>query len=129
MMSKEISNLDKEELLKLIEIYAKNWLAMDGVWFQSIEDKFGMQEAIEHDENAWRRFTVIEANRIKEFLKLPEQAGLKGLAKALKYRMYANINEDAGAECPKKKRNGVPSLQIGRYNRIQPFRQDNRQSD
>ena len=94
MVSKEISNLNKEELLKLIEIYAKNWLAMDGVWFQSIEDKFGMPEAIEHDENAWRRFTVIEANRIKEFLKLPEQAGLQGLAKALKYRMYANINED-----------------------------------
>jgi hypothetical protein len=94
MVSKEISDLNKEQLLRLTEIYAKNWLAMDGVWFQSIEDKFGMSEAIEHDENAWRRFTVIEAKRIKEFLELPEQAGLEGLAKALKYRMYANINKD-----------------------------------
>jgi hypothetical protein len=94
MVSKEISNLNKEELLRLIETYAKNWLAMDGVWFQSIEDKFGVPEAIEHDKSAWRRFAVIEANRIKEFLMLPEQTGLKGLAEALKYRMYADINED-----------------------------------
>ncbi len=94
MVNKTIIDLDKEELLRLLEIYAKNWLAMDGVWFQSVESKFGMAEAMEHDANAWRRFTVIEANRIKEFLKLPEQAGIEGLAKALKYRMYANINED-----------------------------------
>ncbi|HZK21955.1 MAG TPA: DUF6125 family protein, partial [Oscillospiraceae bacterium] len=45
-----------------------------------------MPEAMEHDENAWRRFTVIEARRIKEFLKLPDKAGIEGLAKALKYR-------------------------------------------
>lgn len=94
MVNQETRNLDKAQLLKLVEIYAKNWLAMDGVWFQSVEERLGMSEAIAHDENAWRRFTVIEAARIKEFLKLPEQPGIEGLAKALKYRMYANINED-----------------------------------
>lgn len=87
-------SLTKEELIELIDIYSKNWLAMDGVWFQSVERKFGMKEAIYHDEEAWRRFTVIEARRIKEFLKLPEQAGLNGLAKALSLRFYANINND-----------------------------------
>ncbi len=94
MVSKEIRELNKDELLELIEIYSKNWLAMDGVWFQSVENKFGIDEAVEHDENAWKQFTVIEARRIKAFLRLPEQAGLQGLAKALKYRMYANINKD-----------------------------------
>lgn len=89
-----INSLSKEELLKLIEIYSKNWLAMDGVWFQSIEQKFGMDEAIYHDEKAWTKFTVIEAKRIKEFLNLDEQAGLEGLAKALSLRFYANINKD-----------------------------------
>ena len=34
-----LSALTKEELMELIEIYSKNWLAMDGVWFQSIERK------------------------------------------------------------------------------------------
>lgn len=94
MTNEIIEKLGKEDLLRLIDIYAKNWLAMDGVWFQSIEKKYGMDEAIEHDENAWRRFTVIEAKRIKEFLHLPDQAGLAGLKQALELRMYANINED-----------------------------------
>ena len=90
-----LSALTKEELMELIEIYSKNWLAMDGVWFQSIERKLGMDEAMYHDEEAWRRFTVIEAKRIKKFLHLEEQAGLEGLAKALRLRFYANINKDA----------------------------------
>ena len=47
-----------------------------------------------HDAEAWKRFTVIEAKRIKEFLKLPDNSGIDGLAKALKLRFYANINED-----------------------------------
>jgi hypothetical protein len=67
---------------------------MDGVWFQSIEQKYGMDEAIEHDENAWRRYTEIEATRIKKFLRLPERSGIEGLKQALSFRIYANINDD-----------------------------------
>jgi hypothetical protein len=94
MANKIIEQLPKEDLLKIIDMYSKNWLAMDGVWFQSIEKKFGMEEALHHDENAWRVYTVVEANRIKEFLGLPEQSGIEGLKQALGLRMYANINED-----------------------------------
>lgn len=94
MLNKELGELSRDDLINLIEIYSKHWLAMDGVWFQTIEDKYGMDEAVAHDENAWKRFTVIEAKRIKQFLNLPEQAGVEGLAKALKYRLYANINVD-----------------------------------
>jgi hypothetical protein len=94
VINDELRGLSREDLISLIEIYSKHWLAMDGVWFQSIEEKYGMDEAIFHDENAWRRFTVIEALRIKQFLGLPDHAGAEGLAKALKYRLYANINRD-----------------------------------
>ncbi len=89
-----LSQFSKDELIQLIEIYSKNWLAMDGVWFQSVERKLGMDEAMYHDGEAWKRFTVIEAKRIKEFLKLPDNSGIEGLEKALKLRFYANINED-----------------------------------
>ncbi len=89
-----LSRLSKDELIELIEIYSKNWLAMDGVWFQSVERKLGMDEAMYHDAEAWKRFTVIEAKRIKEFLKLPDNSGVEGLSKALRFRFYANINED-----------------------------------
>ena len=93
MRNEHLAKLTKEELMDLIEIYSKNWLAHDGVWFQSIESKHGMDEAVFHDEEAWKRFTVIEAMRIKEFLHLPENPGLEGLEQALHYRFYGNLNK------------------------------------
>ena len=90
----KLSRYSKEELIELIEMGAKNWIAMDGVWFQSVEKKCGMEEAIYHDEEAWRRFTVIEAKRIKEFLSLCEHPGIDGLKKALELRLWASMNND-----------------------------------
>lgn len=89
-----LKDYTKEELIELIEMGAKNWLAMDGVWFQSVEKKCGMDEAMYHDKEAWRRFTVIEAKRIKEFLKLSDRAGIEGLKKALELRLWASMNND-----------------------------------
>jgi len=89
-----LQHLSKDELIELIHMYSKNWLAHDGVWFQSIEKTDGMETAIFHDERAWERFTVIEAKRIKAFLQLEEHPGLAGLEKALALRFYAHLNND-----------------------------------
>lgn len=86
-------NYSKEELIQLLEIYAKGWLAMDGLWFQSVERKDGMDEAMYHDAEAWRRFTVIEARRIKAFLNLSDAPGIEGLKQALQLRLCATLNE------------------------------------
>lgn len=73
-MSQEIlKEFSKEQLCDLVTMMAKNWLALDGVWFQSIERKFGMDEAMYHDGQAWIRYTRIEARRIKQFLNLSER--------------------------------------------------------
>ena len=56
MKNQEIlEQFTKEQLIELLAVYAKNWLALDGVWFQSIEEKFGMDEAMLHDKQAWER--------------------------------------------------------------------------
>ena len=86
-----LEHLSREQLLELITAYSRNWLAMDGVWFQSIERKFGMDEAMYLDIEAWQRFTVTEARRIKKFLQLPEHPGLPGLKAALGLRFMANL--------------------------------------
>ena len=88
-----LMSLSKEELVELVGIYSRNMLAMDGVWFQSVERKFGMDEAMRHDAEAWARFTRTEARRIKKFLGLGEGSGLDGLEKALMLRFYANLND------------------------------------
>lgn len=51
-MSK-LDELTNEQLKNLVEIYARNVYALDGVWFQSIEKTDGMEAAMEHDRNAW----------------------------------------------------------------------------
>ncbi|HIS03385.1 MAG TPA: hypothetical protein IAA75_05710 [Candidatus Pullichristensenella avicola] len=87
-----LDDLGREELVALLDIYAKNWLAMDGVWFQSVEQAEGMDAAMFHDARAWERFTAIEARRIKQFLRLDEHPGLKGLERALALRFYGRLN-------------------------------------
>ncbi|WP_455497796.1 DUF6125 family protein [Coprobacter sp.] len=89
----QLEQLSKKELIELVRIFAKNMLALDGVWFQSIEAKHGMDEAIEHDRNAWRKYTVTEARRIKTFLNLPEKAGIEGLKIALDFHFNAFLNK------------------------------------
>ena len=92
--NKALDDLTREQLTELLEIYSKNWLAADGIWFQSVEKKHGMEEAMYHDVEIWKKFTVVEALKLKKFLRLPERPGLEGLAKALSLRFYANINDD-----------------------------------
>lgn len=95
MHTKELlQQLEKDQLIELISLYSKNLIAMDGVWFQSIEQKFGMDEAMEHDCNIWHRFSNIEGKRIRAFLQQPEHSGLAGLAAALPYRYNAIVNKD-----------------------------------
>jgi len=90
LKAEKIDELTKEELLELNKIYAKNWLALDGLWFQAIENKYGM----EMDGEAWKRFTVIEARRLIDFLGLGKNSGIAGLKKALCFRLYSPLNED-----------------------------------
>ena len=87
-----IDDLSKEQLKELVRIYARNYLAIDGVWFQSVERKEGMDEAMYHDCAAWRRYTEIEARRIKKFLGLPGHPGLDGLERAFSFRFSAFVN-------------------------------------
>lgn len=92
-----LNKYSKEELIKLLEIYSKNMLALDGYWFQGAEKTKGMDDAMELDTMAWKGFTVTEARRLKKFLNLPEQAGLEGLEAALNIRMNRN-NHDCSVE-------------------------------
>jgi len=94
LRAEKIDDLTKEELFELNKIYAKNWIAHDGLWFQAIENKYGMDLAIDMDREAWRRFTVIEARRLIEFLNLGKNSGIAGLKKALLFRLYSSLNED-----------------------------------
>lgn len=91
-MKPENNEPTTELLGGMLDDFAKNWLAHDGLWFQAVEQKYGMEAAIECDREAWRIFTVIEAKRIMKRHGIEPGSGLAGLKKALGYRLYARLN-------------------------------------
>ena len=94
MQEDVLNGLTRGELVELVRMFGKNLVAMDGVWFQSVERAEGMDAAMAHDRAIWAQFSRIEARRIKQFLKLPENSGLQGLRRALPLRYNAVVNAD-----------------------------------
>lgn len=91
----DLQSLSREDLIKLVGIHAKNWLAHDGCWFLACEERYGLETAIELDTRAWENFSPVEAKRIMETFGIPKHGGLEALARALEYRLYAAINRQS----------------------------------
>lgn len=87
------AEMSREELLKALQMFAKNWLAHDGCWFLAAEEQLGLEAAIDLDAKAWKRFAAAEAHRIMRGFGVEQGGGLEALEKALAHRMYALINE------------------------------------
>ncbi|MGD2108033.1 MAG: DUF6125 family protein [Phycisphaerae bacterium] len=88
----DLQSLSRDELIKLIRVHAKNWLAHDGCWFLAAEEKYGLDAAIELDTRACGAFSRVEARRIMEAFKIPAAGGLDALESALRLRLYATVN-------------------------------------
>jgi hypothetical protein len=86
-------SMSREDLLRALEMFAKNWLAHDGCWFLAAEEKTGLEVAMELDTAAWRRFAAAEARRAMETFGIPAGGGLEALERALALRMYALVNQ------------------------------------
>lgn len=81
-----------DKQLSLIDSIAKCWLAQDGVWFQAVEKRYGMNDAKRCNDSTWGRFSPYEAHKIKKLLGLGPEPGLKGLEQALGFRIYGRLN-------------------------------------
>lgn len=88
-----LAAMEATQLASLKEAVALNWLATDGVWFQAVEQKYGMFEAKRVNDACWAQFSPFEAWSVKKLTGMAEKPGLEGLKKALSYRLYAAINQ------------------------------------
>ncbi|MBU2514720.1 cytosolic protein [bacterium] len=93
-----LHDLPKAKLLEWLDVFAANWLANDGIWFQEVEFDSGMNDAKRCNDSCWAQFSPIEARLIKNFLGLTEQPGLTGLKQALNFRLYGRINKQSISE-------------------------------
>jgi len=91
-MEEICAGMDDDTLSDLVKSLHTSWLAADGVWFQAIESRCGMNDAKRVNDTCWSRFAPLEAKRIKALFDLPENGGLEALKLALSKRMYAHIN-------------------------------------
>lgn len=91
-LPKAVADMDEDTMDALLKGLAKNWLVMDGVWFQAVESVHGMNDAKRCNDSCWGKFSPYEAHAIKQFLHLGDSPGLSGLKKALSFRMYSFIN-------------------------------------
>ena len=92
-LPEDIASLTPPQLHELLADMAKRWLAHDGLWFQAVERAHGMDEAIRLDAEAWEGLTRNEAQRILRFLGAETGGGLDLLERALRFRLYALLNE------------------------------------
>ena len=92
---KPLLDLSSEQLEALRGAMAVNWLANDGVWFQAVEFKYGMNDAKRCNDSCWAHFSPFEAWSIKRLLNLPEKPGIPGLKKALEFRLYNFVNKQS----------------------------------
>ena len=90
-----LARMPRGKILDLIEAISVNWLAGDGIWFQAVENRHEMFTDKRCNDTCWAKFSPLEAFRIKELLKLPEQGGLDSLETALGYRLYSRINQQS----------------------------------
>lgn len=86
------NSMNREGLLRALEMFAKNWLAHDGCWFLAAEERFGMETAIDLDLRSWARFAAAEARRIMATFDIQAGGGLPALERALSLRLYSMIN-------------------------------------
>ena len=62
----DLTTLSKEELIRLVKVYSRLFLALDGFWFLAVEDRFGYQAALDADIDAWEGYFPYEAKMLRK---------------------------------------------------------------
>ena len=52
----------------MVELCSKSFLTVDGLWFTLVEEKYGLDVALDMDEEACRRFWLIHGRRLLKTL-------------------------------------------------------------
>lgn len=90
---KLISRLKNDEIADFIFLHLRNIWAVDGLYYLSIEEKWGTIEATEIDRKVWEVMGKIEARKLKNFLKI-EKNDIPSLMEILQYSGWALDLED-----------------------------------
>ena len=68
---------------KLVELCSRSSYTLDGLWFTLVEEKFGLDVALEIDEQVWRRLCSVQARRIQKYFPIDEGSSMRNLIKVI----------------------------------------------
>lgn len=64
----QIESMSRGQLLDLLRLYSRMFLAMDGFWYLTLRESFGEGTAIDHDLRVWDRYIKHEYRLLRAFL-------------------------------------------------------------
>ena len=76
---------------KLAEVFARSIFTIDGLWFLAVEGKYGLEAAMELDEEVWRKCGSIFPGRTIKNFAIKDDSPLQILIKALQLDPFAPI--------------------------------------
>jgi len=68
---------------KLVELCSRSSYTLDGLWFSLVEEKFGLDAALEIDEEVWRKLCLVQARRIQKYFPIDEGSSIRNLIKVI----------------------------------------------
>lgn len=83
-------DLGGEEKEEYIQFMLRQYRLVDALWFLAVEDRFGLDAAVELNERVWEDMGRRSAKEIKRRFGV-EEKGLRGFIKALKYFPWTAI--------------------------------------
>jgi len=66
----KLSDFSPDTLAQLLKLYAKLYIALDGIWYLAVKERVGDKEALACDIQAWEDTCKYEMARIKRQLKI-----------------------------------------------------------
>ena len=68
---------------KLVEFCSRSAYTLDGLWFTLVEERFGLDAALEIDVEVWRRLCLVQARRVQKYFPIDEGSSIRNLLKAI----------------------------------------------
>ena len=66
----ELSNFSSDTLARLLKVYSKLYMALDGFWYLAVKDRLGNKEALACDGQAWENICKYEMAKISKQLNI-----------------------------------------------------------
>jgi hypothetical protein len=83
---------------KLVELCSRGAYTLDGLWFTLVEEKYGIDAALEIDIEVWRRLCLVQARRVPKYLPIKESSPMRRLIRVIELDPVLNVFKPKAVE-------------------------------